>query len=108
MSSARPFDPVPVFAALGDGTRLSLVRRLGDGRQHSIAELSTDAEMSRQAVTKHLRVLEGAGLVESSRVGRETRFTLVPAPIDSLREYLQTVSRQWDDALLRLRDFVED
>ncbi len=100
-------DPAPVFAALGDTTRLKLVSRLGDGQAHSIAQLTDGLELTRQGVTKHLRVLEQAGLVRSSRVGRESRFTYVPEPIEDARSYLDSVSEQWDDALSRLKSFIE-
>jgi DNA-binding transcriptional ArsR family regulator len=96
-----------VFAALGDETRLSVLGRLAGGEPQSIARLTTGTRLTRQAVTKHLRVLEGAGVVRSVRVGRESRFTLEPRPIDEARAYLDLVSRQWDDALARLRAFVE-
>lgn len=98
----------PVFAALGDPTRLELVTRLVDGRPRSIAQLAEGSPLTRQGITKHLRVLEGAGIVASSRVGRESRFSFVPKPIDEARSYLDTVTRQWDDALSRLKSFVED
>ncbi|WP_200834877.1 ArsR/SmtB family transcription factor [Phyllobacterium salinisoli] len=100
-------DPAPIFAALGDRTRLSLLMKLSDGQMRSIANLSVDTEITRQAVTKHLRVLESAGLVKSSRVGRESQFTLQPEPIAEIKSYLDEVSQQWDDALSRLRAFVE-
>lgn len=98
---------VPVFAALGDGTRLSLLTRLSDGEMRSIAKLSADTKLTRQAVTKHLRVLENAGLVESNKVGRESRFAFRPEPINEAQSYLAEVSQQWDAALSRLRAFVE-
>jgi DNA-binding transcriptional ArsR family regulator len=103
----RRGDPAPIFAALGDGTRLSLLAKLNDGRDRSIAALSADTRLTRQAITKHLRVLEDAGLVASTRAGRESRFRLRPEPIATARAYLEGVSRQWDDALARLRSFVE-
>jgi DNA-binding transcriptional ArsR family regulator len=96
-----------VFAALGDRTRLSLLERLSDGRPRSISALSTDGALTRQAVTKHLHVLEKAGLVDSVRVGRESRFAYRPEAVMQAQAYLETVSAQWDDALLRLRAFVE-
>jgi DNA-binding transcriptional ArsR family regulator len=109
MSSRRTrrVDAAPLFAALGDRTRLALVARLSDGQPRSIALLSADTEMTRQAVTKHLHVLEDAGLVRSTRAGRESQFALRPESIVQMREYLDAVSRQWDDALDRLRAFVE-
>jgi len=100
--------PAPIFAALGDRTRLSLLRRLSDGQTRSIARLSQDTALTRQAVTKHLHVLENAGLVRSVRVGRESRFAYRPEPIIEAKAYLATVSAQWDEALARLQAFVED
>lgn len=100
-------DPVPVFAALGDATRIELVTRLSDGRSQSIAELTGGLDLTRQGVTKHLRVLQKAGIVNSNRVGRESHYTFSPNSIDQVRSYLETVSRQWDDALSRLQSFVE-
>jgi len=95
------------FAALGDVTRLHLLSRLGDGRSHSITELGGGLRLTRQGVTKHLRVLEDVGLVRSVRAGRENRFTGVPTRINELHAYLGRVSTQWDEALVRLRSFVE-
>jgi DNA-binding transcriptional ArsR family regulator len=96
-----------VFAALGDPTRLSLVARLCAGQPCSIATLTEDTRLTRQAVTKHLRVLERARLVRNSREGRESRFALNPEPLDAARQYLDLVSRHWDEALGRLKTFVE-
>lgn len=97
-----------VFAALGDETRLSVLGRLSSGTPQSISRLTEGTHLTRQAVTKHLRVLEGAGVVRSIRTGRENLFALEPKPLDEARRYLDEVSRQWDDALLRLKAFVED
>jgi DNA-binding transcriptional ArsR family regulator len=97
-----------LFAALGDSTRLALIRKLSAGDARSIAQLTAGTRMTRQAVTKHLRVLERAGLVRSTRQGRESRFALDPRPIAEMNEYLALVSRQWDAALARLKSFVED
>jgi DNA-binding transcriptional ArsR family regulator len=100
-------DPARIFAALGDPTRLALLNRLADGQSRSIASLSTGSDLTRQAVTKHLHVLEQAGLVHSLRVGRESRYAYRPEPLDEARRYLDAVSAQWDAALERLRAFVE-
>jgi DNA-binding transcriptional ArsR family regulator len=97
-----------VFAALGDPTRLSLVAKLCNGESRSIAQLTEGTVLTRQAVTRHLRVLENAGIVRSARAGRESRFALDPEAIDNLRAYLDGVSEQWDLALARLKKFVED
>jgi DNA-binding transcriptional ArsR family regulator len=96
-----------VFAALGDGTRLRLVARLSSGGPMSIARLTTDAAVTRQAITKHLHVLAEAGLARSSRLGRESVWQLEPQPIDHAREYLDGIAAQWDQALDRLKKFVE-
>ena len=106
--SRTPRAHAPVFAALGDQTRLALVAKLSAGQPHSISELTSGSRLTRQAITKHLRVLEGAGLVRHVRVGRERRFALDPRPIHDLRRYLDDVSAQWDQALARLKSFVED
>jgi DNA-binding transcriptional ArsR family regulator len=83
------------------------VTTLAGGRAHSIAQLTDGSRLTRQAITKHLRVLEHAGLVRSSRRGRESRFELDPQPLAELRAYLERVSEQWDQALSRLKTFVE-
>ncbi len=99
--------PAPVFAALGCVTRLELVSRLSDGREHSITALTDGLDLTRQAITKHLQVLQQAGIVTSQRVGRESRFTMQPGPITQAKDYLKRVSDQWDEAITRLRAAVE-
>lgn len=96
-----------VFAALGDETRLLLLAKLGKGKSHSIAELTAGTRLTRQAVTKHLRVLERVRIVHGVRAGRESLFSLDPEPIEEAAVYLETVSKQWDLALARLKSFVE-
>jgi DNA-binding transcriptional ArsR family regulator len=103
----RRFDPAVLFAALGDPTRLSLVRRLSVGTPMSIARLTEGSALTRQAVTKHLRVLESSGVVGRQRSGRESLYQLRPGTIADMRAYLDGISRQWDDALARLKAFVE-
>ena len=106
-SGRGPVDHTPVFAALGDTTRLELVARLSDGQPRSIIQLTDGLGLTRQGVTKHLRVLERAGIVTSSRVGRESLFSYAPEPINHARSYLDTVTEQWDAALSRLKSLVE-
>ena len=96
-----------VFAALGDETRLTLIARLARGQSESIAHLTRGSRLTRQAVTKHLRVLQRAGLVRSVRAGRESHFELDPRPLKEMEEYLSFVSREWDKSLERLKAFVE-
>jgi|SRR5580704_15580588 DNA-binding transcriptional ArsR family regulator len=98
----------PVFAALGDETRLSLVAKLCGGQPYSISQLTRGSRLTRQAITKHLRVLERAGIVHSVRAGRESRFEFDPQPLVGIKEYLDFVSEQWDQALSRLKSFVEN
>jgi DNA-binding transcriptional ArsR family regulator len=97
-----------VFAALGDETRLSVLVKLCSGKPQSISRLTVGTNLTRQAVTKHLHVLADAGVVRSVRSGRESRFALEPKAIDDVRDYLERVSKQWDQALARLKSFVED
>jgi len=96
-----------VFAALGCVTRLELLSRLSDGRDYSITELTHGLDLTRQAITKHLQVLQHAGIVNSQRVGRESRFTIRPGPITQAKDYLTRVSGQWDKSIARLRATVE-
>ena len=97
----------PVFAALGCVTRLELVSRLSDGKEYSITALTDGLDLTRQAVTKHLQVLQHAGIVNSQRVGRESRFTIRTGAITEAVDYLTRVSDQWDKAIARLRATVE-
>lgn len=96
-----------MFAALGDRTRLALLARLGRGAPCSITRLTQGSRLTRQAITKHLRVLEKAGLVRGVRRGRETVFTLEAAKLDRARRFLDQISRQWDARLARLKAWVE-
>src|SRR5437773_7927920 len=97
-----------VFAALGDDTRLGIVTRLCRSGPASIASLTEGSGVTRQAVAKHLRILEDAGLVRARRAGRESCWQLLPGGLAEARAGLDSISRQWDLALGRLRAFVED
>jgi DNA-binding transcriptional ArsR family regulator len=97
----------PVFAALGDETRLALVAKLCGGRPCSISQLTKGSRLTRQAITKHLRVLERAEIVHSARAGRKSVFEFNPRPIEEIKSYLELVSEEWDQALGRLKAFVE-
>jgi DNA-binding transcriptional ArsR family regulator len=98
----------PVFAALGDETRLALVSRLSSEGPLSITRLAAGSPVTRQAITKHLTVLAGAGLVSDLRRGRERIWELEPDQMEVARAYLEHVSKRWDKALDRLKRFVED
>jgi DNA-binding transcriptional ArsR family regulator len=101
-------DAVPVFAALGDATRLGLVGRLSTGGPLSITRLSEGTGVTRQAVTRHLYALGDAGLVTHARRGRERVWELNRNRLDIAKRYLDQISREWDAAAERLRAFVED
>ena len=96
-----------IFAALGDQTRLGLVARLSADGPQSIARLTDGFDMSRQAISKHLRVLEDAGLVRSTPQGRESLWALDQQRLAEARRHLQQISAEWDATLGRLKAFVE-
>jgi DNA-binding transcriptional ArsR family regulator len=100
--------PAHLFAALGDETRLHVISRLCEGGPASIARLTHGSNVTRQAIAKHLRVMEGSGLVRATRCGRESVWELDRRRLKDARRYLDTISKQWDGALLRLRAFVEE
>ena len=106
--AAKRHARAPAFAALGDETRLALVARLCAGRPCSISQLTEGRKLTRQAITKHLRVLERVGIVHSIRKGRESLFEFVPEPMEAIKQYLDLVSERWDQTLTRLKSFVED
>jgi DNA-binding transcriptional ArsR family regulator len=98
---------VPVFAALGDETRVKLIAVLCVGGAMSITQLTAGTDVTRQAVTKHLAVLAGAGLVTDAKVGRERLWEFEPNQLDQARRSLEMIAAQWDSALERLRLMVE-
>jgi DNA-binding transcriptional ArsR family regulator len=104
---ALPKVSAAVFAALGDDTRLRLVSRLCRQGPLSVTRLTSGSKVTRQAVSKHLRVMERSGLVHSSRYGRERRWRLNEQRLADARHYLEQISMQWDAALDRLRAHVE-
>jgi DNA-binding transcriptional ArsR family regulator len=104
---AAPKGSALLFAALGDKTRLWLVARLCDDGPMSVTRLTTGSNVTRQAISKHLRVMQQAGLVRGTRHGRESVWQLERRRLEEARRYLDLISKQWDSALSRLRDFVE-
>jgi len=105
--AADPRRAAPVFAALGDETRLYIVASLSAAGPMSIVALTTGSGVTRQAVTKHLQVLLNAGVVRLQRFGRETRWELDREPLDAARDSLDQIAARWDQALMRLKAFVE-
>lgn len=106
-SAAKLEQHARMFAALGDQTRLGIVVKLCKNQPQSIAELTQGTNLTRQAITKHLRLLESAGLVESIHVGRETLFEIRTENLAELRGHIDVISQQWEGALERLASFVE-
>ena len=107
LASAQVRDAAPLFAALGDATRLRLLQRLSSGGPASITELSARSELTRQGITKHLNVLSKARLVRDERRGRERIWQLEERRLADAQDYLGRIASQWDDALHRLKGFVE-
>jgi len=101
-------EAAPIFAALGDATRLRLVTRLCEGGPLSITVLSEGTAVTRQAITKHLRSLSDAGLVRDTWRGRERLWELEPGRLEKARGCLDEISAQWDAAIGRLKAFVEE
>ncbi len=106
-SAARVREAAPLFAALGDETRLRLVMRLSAGGPVSLAQLGERSQVTRQAIAKHVDVLCKAGLVRTRREGRERICELEPRRLAEAHAYLDEISKHWDDALARLQQFVE-
>jgi DNA-binding transcriptional ArsR family regulator len=102
-----PPDLATVFFALGDKTRLQMIAVLCAGGALSIAQLTGNTDLTRQAVTKHLQVLAGAGLVQHLKVGRERLWQFEPAQLEAARQSLEVIGRQWESALGNLKQFVE-
>jgi DNA-binding transcriptional ArsR family regulator len=97
-----------LFAALGDETRLRLITRLCDEGPMSITSLTAKTDVTRQAITKHLRLMHDAGILRETRQGRESIWHLEQGRLDDARKYLDEISNQWDGALDRLKAFVEN
>lgn len=98
----------PVFAALGDETRLHLLSRLCREGPLSISSLAAGTEVTRQAITKHLRRMQEAGVLRESRQGRESVWEVDLASLDEAQRYLRAIADEWDAALGRLKRFVEE
>jgi DNA-binding transcriptional ArsR family regulator len=101
-------EPAPLFDALGDPNRLRIIVRLCDGGPSSTSQVTQAIPVTRQAATKHLQLLESAGLVSSSRRGRERIWIVRTEPLGQASDYLTRLSRRWDAAIVRLRAYVED
>ena len=106
-SAAELVEAAPVFAALGDATRLRIVARLCLAGPQSIVRLTEGTKVTRQAVTKHLHILAQAGIVRSTREGREQIWAIEPQRLAAANRYLEQISKRWDETIERLRAFVE-
>ena len=107
-AALRISEAAPLFAALGDETRLQLVSRLGAEGPLSVVRLSEGTHVTRQAISKHLTALAGAGLVHGTRHGRERIWQLEPARLEKAREHLAQISTEWEHALERLQHFLKE
>lgn len=96
-----------LFSALSDVTRLQIIAELISGKPYPIRDITSLTNISRQAVTKHLRILENAGLVKAKRQGRENHFTINPSGLIPVQSYLRTIESQWDMSLKRLQKQFE-
>lgn len=109
ITAGQGFEQVaPLFAALSDSTRLQLVAQLSSEGPQSISALAQDTSISRQAVTKHLRILEDTGLAASRRTGRKRIFELRPEQLSKVHRHLDKIAKQWDQTLDRLKTYVEN
>ena len=106
--TADLFKAAPLFAALGDPARLAIITRLSGHGPLPTVQLQQSAGVSRQAITKHLQVLENAGLLQSDRVGRDRQWRMHTERFSAARDYLDQIAKQWDKRLQRLRAFVEE
>jgi DNA-binding transcriptional ArsR family regulator len=100
-------ESAPIFAALGDPTRLEIVARLSYRGPQTVAKLAIGSRVTRQAISKHVHVLENAGLVHRIKQGRERLLELETRRLEDARRYLNDISMEWDSALDRLRVLVE-
>lgn len=98
---------VPVFAALGDETRWSILVALGEG-DASASALAGRLPVTRQAIAKHLAVLQDAGLVESVRVGREMRYRVLGAQLSETAQRLDRIGAEWDRRLATIKRIAEE
>lgn len=99
--------PARLFTALADDNRLAIIESLSQHGPQSITGLAQRAPVTRQAVRKHLAVLETAGLATSKRRGRERIWHLQPGRLATAYAYLDRISRHWDDAIGRLEAHLE-
>ena len=104
----EPEDPAPIFAALGDRTRLGLISRLAGGEPMSITELTLGTDITRQAITRHLEVLADAGLVRGRRHGRERLWELDRKRLELARRAIDRISAWWDERLGGLKTSLEE
>ncbi|HEV8042471.1 MAG TPA: metalloregulator ArsR/SmtB family transcription factor [Bryobacteraceae bacterium] len=107
-SNLRLAEAALLFAALGDETRLRLLRQLSEAGPASISVLAHNFQVSRQAVTKHLQFLAAASIIQGKREGREHVWTLNPARLGEAQRCLEIIARGWDDALARLKAHIEE
>ena len=97
-----------LFAALADPMRRSLLVNLAEHSPRTATQLAQGYPITRQGILKHLTILEDAGLVDVHQAGREKRYTLTPAPLEELEQWIDNIGAKWDERLLRLKTWLED
>ncbi|HWQ12648.1 MAG TPA: metalloregulator ArsR/SmtB family transcription factor [Roseiflexaceae bacterium] len=108
MPSERTSEQQPVFAALADPTRRSLLANLAEHSPKTATQLAQEYPISRQGILKHLAILQAAGLVAAHQEGREKRYTLTPEPLGELEQWVRDISAAWDARLFRLKTWLEN
>ncbi len=98
----------PIFTALADPVRRSLLLNLAENSPRTATQLAEEYPITRQGILKHLQILEAAGLVRVHQQGREKRYTPTLEPLSELEQWIQDISAKWDERLLRLKTFLEN
>jgi DNA-binding transcriptional ArsR family regulator len=101
-------EDAPIFAALADPMRRSLLLKLAENSPRTATQLAQEYPITRQGILKHLQILEEAGLVAAHQKGREKRYSLTPEPLSELEQWIKDISAIWDARLMRLKKFIED
>jgi DNA-binding transcriptional ArsR family regulator len=108
MSSERTHEEAPIFTALADPVRRSLLVNLAENSPQTATQLAREYPITRQGILKHLTILEAAGLVTVHQKGREKRYTLKPEPLGELEGWIKDLNARWDERLMRLKRMVEE
>jgi len=97
-----------VYAAIADPTRRKLLRLLADAGELPLHELTAQFQMGRTAVSKHLAILKEAGLVQDRKVGRETRYRLIAAPLQEIKDWVSFYEKFWNERVALLKNLLTE